>query len=86
MLTKHSLLNFSVLSLAAPVAALLLLYSAYNWDESVVLSCLFIAGCLWLSLFSWSIWSIRHHRIRAIFGLLDCAYCLWQILHVVAKW
>jgi len=86
MLTRFPPFAFIALCVAAPAAALLLLYGTHNWDESIVLSCLVIGCCLWLALFGWSILSIRHHRVRAIVGLLDCAYCLWQVLHVISKW
>jgi hypothetical protein len=77
---------FVALGSATPVVAILLLYGTYNWDQSIVLSCLLIEGCLWMALFGWSIWSIRRYRVRAIVGLVDCAYCFWQVLHVMAKW
>jgi hypothetical protein len=86
MLTKNSSIAFIILGIALPVVALSLFYGTYNWNESIVLSCLFIGVCLWLALFGWSIWSIRRHRIRAIVGLLDCAYCFWQLLYVISKW
>jgi hypothetical protein len=85
-LMKKLPVAFVALSIAAPTAALLLLYGTYHWDELVVLGCLFIGVCLWLALSGCSIWSIRHHRIRAIAGSLVCAYCLWQILQVISKW
>jgi hypothetical protein len=85
-LVKNTPFGFVALSIAATAAALLLLYGTHDWDESVVLSCLFIGVCLWMSLFFWSIWSVRHHRVRAVAGSLVCAYCLWQILHVMSKW
>ena len=83
---KRTPLAFVALSLAAPVAALLLLYGTRRWDESVVLGCLAIGAGLWLALLGWSIWSVRHHRVRAVAGSVICAYCLWQILQVMSKW
>jgi hypothetical protein len=87
MITTNGIpFGFIALSIAAPTAALLLLYGSYDWDESVVLGCLFIGFCLWLALFGWSISSIRRYRFRAFAGFLDCAYCLWQLLHAMSKW
>jgi len=86
VLMKKTPLAFIALSIAAPAVALLLLYATYHWDESIVLSCLFIGVSLWLALFGWSICSVRHHRVRAIAGSLVCAYCLWQALQVVSTW
>jgi hypothetical protein len=77
---------FLALSVAAPGAALLLLYGTYHWDESLLLSCLILGVGLWLALLGWSLWSVRGHRARAVFGSVICAYCLWQILHVVSEW
>jgi hypothetical protein len=77
---------FMALCIAAPSAALLLLYGTHHWDQSVVLSCLFLTGCLWLILLGWTVASIRRHRIRVIVGTVVCAYCLWQTIHVLSKW
>jgi hypothetical protein len=78
--------TFLALSVAAPGAALLLLYGTYHWDESLLQSCLILGVSLWLALLGWSLWSVRGHRARAVFGSVYLPYCSWQILHVVSKW
>jgi hypothetical protein len=85
-LTKKTSPVFIALSIAAPIAAALLHYGTRHWDESIVLSCVFVEACLWMALLGWSIWSIRQHRIRAVGGSLVCAYCLWLVLQVMSKW
>jgi hypothetical protein len=83
---QRTSLAFAALSIAAPSAALLLPYATYHWDESLVLGCLAAGVGFWLALLAWSIWSVHRHRVRAVAGSLVCAYCLWQILHVMSKW
>jgi uncharacterized BrkB/YihY/UPF0761 family membrane protein len=73
---------FIALCVAAPVVQLLERYGLLHWgvEEDLVLSGLLLAGLALIgSLFIWSLISVRHHKLRAIFGALVCAYCLWQV-------
>jgi hypothetical protein len=85
-LIKNPPAVFVALCVTAPVAAILLLYGSNHWAESVVLGCLFIGACLLLALLGYSLWNIRHHRVRAVVGSLVCAYCLWQLIEIISKW
>ena len=77
---------FLALSIATPSAALLLSYGTHHWDEALLLLCLIFGVVLWLALLGWSVRSVRRHRARAVVGSLICAYCLWEVLHVMSKW
>ena len=86
IIVKKEIAAFAALSVAASVSPLFLLYGTYHWEESAVLGCLFVASLLCFALFSWSIVSVRHNRVRAVIGSFVCAYCLWQILQVTSMW
>ena len=72
---------FLVLCVAAPALLLLERYGLLHWDveADLVLSDLLLSGLvLSVTLFIWSLFSVRRHKVRAIMGGLICAYCLWQ--------
>jgi hypothetical protein len=69
---------FIALCIAAPAFQLLERYGLFHWEDGVV-SILLVGGLVLLVvLFLWSLFSVRRHRILAVVGGLDCAYCLWQ--------
>ena len=72
---------FILLCVAAPASQLLERYGLLHWgvERDLVLSGLLLAGlAILVALFIWSLISIRRHKLRAVFGGLVCAYCLWQ--------
>jgi uncharacterized BrkB/YihY/UPF0761 family membrane protein len=69
---------FIALCIAAPALQLLEHYGLYHWEDGVVAGLLIAALVLLLTLFVWSVFSVRRHRVRAVAGALICAYCLWQ--------
>jgi hypothetical protein len=69
---------FIALCIASPAFWLLERYGLFHWGERIV-SGLMLAGLILLAaLFVWSLLSVRRHRVLAVVGGLDCAYCLWQ--------
>ena len=75
---KKSTLAFIVLCIAAPGAQLLENYGHSHWDKNIDFPVLVLGFVLLLVLFFWSIMGIGRHLIRAVAGLLICAYCVWQ--------
>ena len=75
---KNSVFAFIMLCVAAPAAQLLERYGLFHWGDEVVSSLLLTGLFLLMVLFVWSLLSVRHHRVRAVFGSLVCGYCLWQ--------
>jgi uncharacterized BrkB/YihY/UPF0761 family membrane protein len=78
-LVKKSCFIFTALCIATPALQLLDLYGLYHWQDDVVTSLLVSGYVLLITLFFWSLLSVRHHRVRAIIGALVCAYSLWQL-------
>ena len=76
-----STLAFTALCVAAIALQLLERYGLVHWgvEKDAVLSGLLLAGlALLVTLFVWSLISVRRHKLRSISGALVCAYCLWQ--------
>jgi uncharacterized BrkB/YihY/UPF0761 family membrane protein len=72
---------FIALSAAAIALQLMERYGLMHWgvDRDTVLLFLLIFGLLFLvTLFVWSLVSVRQHKVRSVLGGLVCAYCLWQ--------
>ena len=72
-----------LLCVVAPATLLLERYGLLHWDveEDLVVSGLMLSGfALFLALFVWSLFSVRHHKLRAVFGGVTSAYCLWQMI------
>jgi hypothetical protein len=75
---------FILLCVAATAPQLLGCYGLLHWgaEKDAVLTGLLVAGLvLEVTLFVWSLGSVRHHKPRCIFGTLVCAYCLCQAFH-----
>jgi hypothetical protein len=53
-------------------------YGHPHWDNSFDYPVLVVGFLLLLVIFFWSILGIGRHLIRAIAGLLICAFCVWQ--------
>ena len=56
-------------------------YGLLHWgvEEDTLLLGLLLAGLvLMVTLFVWSLLSVRFNKLRSISGALVCAYCLWQ--------
>lgn len=76
-------LAFPVLCVAAPALQLLERYGLLHWgvEEDSVLLCLLLGGLvLLITLLIWSFINVRRQKVRAILGVLICAYCLWQAI------
>jgi hypothetical protein len=69
---------FIALCIVAPAFQLLERYGLFHWEDGVVTSLLFGGLVLLVVLFVWSLLIVRRHRVLAVVGGLDCAYCLWQ--------
>src|SRR5258708_6949617 len=76
---KNSTFPFVALCIAAPTVQLLEAYGLHHWEDGAVFSLALTGLVLSLALLGWSIWSIRHHGVRAVAGSIVCAYCLWQV-------
>jgi len=76
---KNSTLVFTALCAAVLAVQYLGRYGLSHWEDSVVFTLLIVGLLLLLVLFGWSVLSIRHHKFRAVFGSLVCAFCLWQL-------
>lgn len=72
---------FMVLCVAAPALQLLERYGLLHWgiDKDLVISGLLLGSLVLLvTLFVWSLFSVRLYKVRAILGVSICACCLWQ--------
>jgi hypothetical protein len=73
---------FILLCVAAVAVQLLERYGLLHWgvERDLVLSGLLLGGlALLITLFIWSLISVRRYKLRAVFGVLVCAYCLWHV-------